>query len=187
VLTDRFFGTIFLASLISGGIVKLLAPALALCLSACGPLIAEYSVEAYKNATTLKAETEALVDKSAQPYGSSKKDIDALTTKINAAYEFAAGMPFNQISAQQWQILRDPNGTLYGEFLRVWKQQNTLGAGFRTEEKAQLDEAFDYIICLEANKQAPKVCGVTQSASSQAAAITNPQPPGKNPTPSKKK
>lgn len=143
---------------------------LVLCLSACGPLIAEYSVEAYKNATTLKAEAQALVDKSSRPYTASKNEIDAFTTKLNAAYEFAAGMAFNQIAAQQWQILRDPDGTLYGEFLRTWKAQKTLGPGFRAEYKAQLDEAFDYIICLEANKQAPKPC----AAKAQTAAAATP-------------
>ena len=145
-------------------IVKIVAAwAAALWLSACGPLIAEYSVEAYKNATTLKAEAQALVDKSSASYTSSKREIDAFTTKLNVAYEFAAGMAYNQIAAQQWQILRSPDGPLYGAFLRAWKAQGTLGPGFRREFKAQMDEAFDYIICLEANKQAARPCATARS------------------------
>ena len=110
---------------------------------------------------------QALVDKSTRPYTASRKDIEGVTTKINAAYEFAAGMPYNQLAAQQWQTLRDPDGTLYGAFLRVWKQEGTIGAGFRKEFKGQLGEAFDYIICLEANKQAPKPCASANAGQGQ--------------------
>jgi hypothetical protein len=127
-------------------------------LCSCGPLISDYSIEAYKNATSLKAETGALIEKSGQSYASMSKDIDANTTKINAAYEFAAGLPYNSLSAQQWQILRDPDGALYGYFIKYWKSQGTVSRAFRTEFKQQLDDAFDTIICLEANKQTLTPC-----------------------------
>jgi hypothetical protein len=133
-------------------------------LGACASLIADYSLDAYKNATSLKAETAALIDKSAEQFTAHKADVDALTTKINAAYEFSAGLPSNQISAQQWEILRNPNGNLYGGFINRWKQSGSLSTSYRTEKKMQLGRAFDYIICLEANKKESTPCPVADSA-----------------------
>jgi hypothetical protein len=132
--------------------------AVGLAVGACAPLIAQYNAEAYKNATSLKAETLSLIDKAGEAYPTRKKDVEILTTKIDAAYEYVAGLPDNQISAQQWQILRDSNGVLYGAFVRVWQQQGTVSRGFRTQYKLQMAEAFDQIICLEANKQAATSC-----------------------------
>jgi hypothetical protein len=127
-------------------------------LGACAPLIAEYNAEAYKNATTLKAETLAMMDKSGEPYSRHRKDVDTLTTKINAAYEYSAGFASNQLSAQQWNILRNPDGNLYGSFVRLWQARGTLGAGYRSEKQIDIAEAFDYLICLEANKREPRPC-----------------------------
>jgi hypothetical protein len=135
--------------------------AFAFFLCGCAPLISQYDAESYKNATSLKAEVEALVDSSSENYAIHKKDVEEMTTKINIAYEYAAGIPTNAISAKQWDVLRDPDGALYGEFIRIWKQQGTLGPAFRSEERKQLDEAFDYIICLEVNKKSTQSCSST--------------------------
>jgi len=142
-----------------------LLSALLLLLVGCGSLIADYSLDAYKNATTLKAETAALIDKSNEPYDNHANAVDDLTTKINAAYEFAAGLPSNQISAAQWQILRDPNGKLYGGFLRRWRT-GPLSTAYRADKKRQINRAYDYIICLEANKKEPTVCPVAATTQS---------------------
>ena len=133
-----------------------IAAVLALLLSACEPLIADYSLEAYKNATTLKAETAALIDKSEEPYSAHKTDVDTLTTRINAAYEFAAGIPANTISAKQWDLLR--GDALFGGFVKTWAAQSTTGAAYRNEKKRQLAEAYDQIVCLEVNKQSATSC-----------------------------
>ena len=130
---------------------------IALLLAACAPIISEYSLDAYKNATSLKAETFALVDKSGGRFKDHQRDVEALTTRIDAAYEFAAGLPANELSARQWQTLRNPQGGLYGGFLSIWKQ-GTLPAEFREEKKRQLGKAFDEIICLEVNKKETQRC-----------------------------
>jgi len=127
-------------------------------LSACTPLIANYDAESYKTATTLKAETQALIDKSADTFETRRTEIERTTTKINAAYEYAAGLPSNQLTAQQWDILRDPNGNLYGAFVRLWRKNGTVGAVFRSEMRQQIGAAFDTIICLEANKKEARPC-----------------------------
>jgi len=125
-------------------------------LSACNPLIASYSALAYQNATTLKIETAALIDKSSEPYGNHREDVEAATMKIDAAHEFVAGIPANAISAKQWEILRGDG--LYGGFVNTWANQGTTTEVYRTEKKKQLADAFDQIICLELNKNSPTTC-----------------------------
>jgi hypothetical protein len=126
-------------------------------MAGCAPLISEYSLDAYKNATSLKAETLALIDKAGEKYASHKDEAEALTTKINAAYEFAAGLSDNSQSAQQWQLLRNPDGGLYGGFIRIWKA-GPLPPVFRDDKKIQIGRAFDEIICLEINKKETQRC-----------------------------
>ena len=136
-----------------------------LALGACAPLIAEYDAEAYKIATTLKAETLALMDKGSEPYLTRRAEVEAVTTKINAAYEYAAGLPSNQVSAAQWQILRNPDGNLYGGFVRRWRtDRNRLKPGYIAEKKIDVADMFDFIICLEANKKESKPCTAVRSA-----------------------
>jgi hypothetical protein len=133
-------------------------------LASCAPLIAEYSLESYKNATTLKAEVAGLIDKSGERFSSRRREVETVSTKIDAAYEFAAGLPSNQIAAQQWQLIRDPAGGLYGDFIATWRRAGTLSPAFRTEKKRQIGQAFDYVICLEANKQAAASCQAAAAA-----------------------
>jgi len=127
-------------------------------LSACAIPMAEYNLDAYKNATTTKAQTEALIAKSGERYSQHVTDVDAVTLAINSAYEFAAGLPANHLSAEQWNILRDPDGGLYGDFVATWKRQGTTSPAYRREKARQLNHAFDEIICLEANKKSEKSC-----------------------------
>lgn len=132
----------------------------------CSPLSPEYSLEAYKAATTLKAETLALVDKADQPYSAHAKEVEVLSTRIDAAYEFAAGRPLNQTAAQQWQILRSPDRNLYGGFVAHWRSQGRVSPAFRDNAKELIGQAFDYIICLEANRQKSTSCTALAGAAS---------------------
>jgi hypothetical protein len=140
-----------------------------LLLGGCAPIISEYSLDAYKNATSLKAETLALIDKSGDKFSAHKTEVDALTTKINAAYEFSAGIPNDHISAAQWQILRNPDGNLYGGFVRTWSgsKQGTVLPAYRAGKRKEVSDAFDKIICLEVNKKEAKTCDAAVAAPSQ--------------------
>ena len=131
---------------------------ISVCVAGCTPLIAGYSLDAYKNATSLKAETQALVDDSAEPYAQHATDVKNLQVKLNSAYEFANGIPKTQLSAQQWKIVADPDGALFGGFIKTWKKEGTTGEAYRTDKKAQIGQAFDFIACLEVNKQEAESC-----------------------------
>ncbi|WP_166041670.1 hypothetical protein [Sphingosinicella sp. YJ22] len=119
---------------------------------ACTPLIADYSLESYRYATELKAETLAMMAKATEPYESHEDEVERLRVRLSSAREFAAGMPRNRLSAAQWDILLNPQGNLAGGFFERWKRERTLGATFVDEARRQTSGAFDDIICLEANK-----------------------------------
>jgi hypothetical protein len=137
---------------------------LVLVLGGCAPLISEYSLDAHKNATSLKAETLALIEKSGDKYAARKSEVDALSTKIDAAYEFAAGIPNNKLSAAQWNLLRNPNGNLYGGFVSLWAKQGTVSAAYRAGKAKEISDAFNQIICLEANKKEATTCSAAAAA-----------------------
>lgn len=77
----------------------------ALWLGACSPLLADYSLDAYRNATSLKAEVGALVDEAGEPFTEHEAEVRSITVKVDAAYEFAAGIPHNELARVQTQSL----------------------------------------------------------------------------------
>jgi hypothetical protein len=132
--------------------------ALFLWLAACAPLIGPYSPTAYRNATGLKAETLALMDKATTPYADNEGKVEALMVEIDKAYEYVHGIPSNGLSARQWAILKKPDGDLLGRFFGRWKSEGRLTPVYISEFKAIISDAFDEIICLEANKKAANQC-----------------------------
>ena len=139
-----------------------IAVALAWLLAGCAPLIAGYSLQAYQNATTLKADVAAMVANSTDDYSAHAGDVGALTLRLNEAYEFAKGEPANGIAARQWRILLDPQSHLYGDFVARWQRVHHFSPTEAGDIKVRLDRAFDQIICLEANKQTPTACAAAE-------------------------
>ena len=128
-------------------------------ISGCyGPLIGPHSPTAYQNATSLKATTLALMDKANEPYGDHQKDVEWLMVEMDKAYEYVNGIPSNSISARQWMILKKPDGDLLGKFTLRWKEKSTLTQIQIDEFKGLIGDAFDEIICLEANKKDATKC-----------------------------
>lgn len=125
---------------------------------ACTPLIAGYSLEAYRNATSLKAETLAVIAHADEPFPQHAQEVRDLQVRLAAAHEFAAGMPRNTLSATQWQVMIDPERAMAGGLLARWQRETRLNATFVREQSAQIARAFDDIICLEANKGQDTAC-----------------------------
>lgn len=124
----------------------------ALTLWSCGSSIAVFDQRAYENATTLKAEASALMDQASEPFADHADEVLALMTRVDAAYEYANGIPKNELSANQWRILKDPDGNLLGGFFRLWKDKGTLLKGDRDAIQKNVIDGFDTIIELEAAK-----------------------------------
>ena len=127
-------------------------------LASCTPLIGPYSPVAYQYATSLKAETLAMMDKAKEPYNNHKEDVEALLVELQKAHEFVKGVPSNSISAQQWEILIRKDGDLVGKFFTRWEERGSIDKTLITEFKGLVSDAFDEIICLEANKKEPSDC-----------------------------
>ena len=141
-------------------VLTLLSPALAL--PACAPISPPFNSAVQSNTIILKTDALALLDKAGDRYAEHAAEVDALTARIDAAASVAASTPQNDLAARQWAVLRDPNRALYGGTIQLWQAQDTLGLSFREEKKIQIRRAFDYILCLEANKQQAQSCGDMQ-------------------------
>ncbi|MDO6562129.1 hypothetical protein Q4488_01930 [Amphritea sp. 1_MG-2023] len=139
-------------------IAKLYAVFLLLLLYGCTPLIGPHSPAAYENATSLKAEVLTVLSKANTPYADNEAAIDVIKLKAEMAYEFVKGVPGSQQSAKQWEILKDPEGDLLGQFFKRWQQRGSLSDILIQEYKALAADAFDEIICLEANKKEATDC-----------------------------
>jgi hypothetical protein len=136
------------------GFRNLIATSACISLAACA-LIAHYDQVAYEHATSAKVDTLALMDKATGSYDEHQKEIEALVTELNKAYEYDRGRSLNKITIAQWDVLRDPNRNLVGGFLKMWKAKGSLSATFIAEKKLQIGDAFDQIIALESGKQKP--------------------------------
>jgi len=121
----------------------------------CRPTISTFSPIAYEQATSLKVDALAVMDRAAEPYADHRAEPASLSVRLAKAYEFAKGRPNNNISAQQWRILIDPERNLLGGFLARWKKESKLSATFVTEAKGLVADAFDTIIGLESGKLKP--------------------------------
>ncbi len=127
-------------------------------LAACDPLISPFQEESYKNATTLKAQSLALIAKSSEPYSRHKTEAETLAVNVDAAFEYANGLPRNDVVTEQWDILRNPDRNLLGGFLKMWRERGSLSPFLRNEIAAQVSSAFDTIICVEINKKEATNC-----------------------------
>lgn len=128
---------------------------LAAALDGCSPSISQFNARAYEQATALKVESLTLMEKATEPYAEHTSAVDALQQELEKAYEFARGRPNNEISAQQWKILIDPERDLLGGFFRNWKENSSLSDAFVREKQRQIGQAFDTIIELESGKRKP--------------------------------
>ncbi|MBI2950563.1 hypothetical protein HYY27_00640 [bacterium] len=126
-----------------------------LLVSACAT-ISSFSPAAYEQATSLKVEALTLMDRASELFVDHRVEAEALTLRVEKAYEFAKGRPKNEISTRQWAILKDPDRNLLGGFLKRWKAQSTLSGVFIQEAKGLVADAFDKIIGLESGKVKPQ-------------------------------
>lgn len=121
-------------------------------LAACS-LISPYDQTAYEKATAAKAEALALMDRATSSYSAQRREIEAVSLDLDKAYEYDRGRPRNAETIEQWEILRDPDGHLFGGFIRRWREKGSLNADYITEKKRDIAEAFDQIIGLERGKR----------------------------------
>ncbi len=117
--------------------------------------IAPFSQKAYEQATSLKVEALATMDKATEPFAIHKQDVSTLSLNVEKAYEYAKGRPQNDETTKQWAIIKDPSRNSLGGFLKRWEEKTSLQKEFITEAKALVSDGFDTVIELESGKRKP--------------------------------
>jgi hypothetical protein len=122
--------------------------------------LAGYDQKAYENATTLKAKTLALYDKSLKEdsYTGNADPVDKLLVDLSAAYEYANGVEYNNEAASNWNDLIGDEDQMIKGWLSVWMDAGKISEIFAEQNRPQIEEGFDTIICLEANKRQLTEC-----------------------------
>lgn len=93
------------------------------------------------------------MDRASTPYSQNTEKIDGAILDLNKAYEYDKGRFKNQITVQLWTKLLNPEGNLFGGFIRYWKRRGELHPAYIEEKKKDIEDAFDQIIQLEQGKQ----------------------------------
>lgn len=132
---------------------------LSLVMTACVQL-AGYDQQAYQNATSLKAETLAMVEKSAEDdsFSTNEAAIEGLLVRLSAAYEYANGIEHNNEAAKNWRDLIGDDRLMIKRWVADWRSAGRISKGLVPELREQFAEGFDTIICLEANKRKLTAC-----------------------------
>lgn len=124
----------------------------------CDRLADPYSAEAYKQATSLKARSLALVAKGTESYSKHEQTADLLLIDAASAHEFAKGRGKEaaQSAAKQWAIIVDPDGGSLADFVTQWRKApgGKMSKFFVEEFSSVLALQFDRIIELETGRKA---------------------------------
>lgn len=120
-------------------------------LAGCASTISTYDKVAYIQATSLKVDALALMDKAIKPYSAKTHEsvVNELMTKVEKAYEYAKGRPKNKIITKQWFIMKDTKRNLLGGFFVRWKNKGVLSKAIVSGAKSNISLGFDQIIGLE--------------------------------------
>lgn len=132
----------------------LLMTAFLVVLTGCST-ISPFNQHAYEQATALKVDALALVDKSNEPYAQHAAEVTDIETRCRQAYEYANGLPNNQDTANQWKIITDPDGGSLFAYFELWKSEGQVRPAAVKDAEQQLAEHFDQIIQLESGKIKP--------------------------------
>jgi hypothetical protein len=118
----------------------------------CASTIAMYDAKAYENATSLKVETLALMDKSADPYEQHATEVTDLRMKLQKAEEYAHGVEKNSVAVSMWGTISNDGGIL-DRFFKEWQIKPITPPTYLNDKKEQVVKAFDKLIQLEGRKQ----------------------------------
>jgi trans-aconitate methyltransferase len=117
----------------------------------CASTIAVYDSKSYENATSLKVETLALMDKGADPYEQHSTEVADLRLRLQKAEEYARGLDKNAVAVSMWETLANEGGML-DRFFKEWQVNPVTPPTYLNDKKEQVAKAFDKLIQLEARK-----------------------------------
>lgn len=112
-----------------------------------------FNQRAYEQNISIKVESLVLMDKADQPYSNHIDKVEKLKLDIEKAYQYAIGLPNNDETVAQWEIITDPERNSIIGFLKRWKNENTLGRTFIENAMILISDHFDQVIELESGKR----------------------------------
>ena len=128
----------------------------------CSPQLSVFNEAAYRQAVELKVTSMNLLDKASTPYIENREEVEALKLELLIAWEYAKGRPENETSAEQWEMLIDPERNRLGNFFIRWEERERLSPALLREYRLIISDTFDTIIALESGKLTPE--GVRQQS-----------------------
>jgi hypothetical protein len=120
-------------------------------LTAC-TTISPFNEYAYQQDVSLKVDSLALISKSDEPYMDHVSEVESLKARCLKAYEYAKGLPKNEITTKQWEVITDSNGGSLFAYFQLWKAEGKVRPAEVKDAQEQLTEHFDQIIGLESGK-----------------------------------
>lgn len=118
----------------------------------CASHISKFDYIAYENAISLKVEALYLMTKATNPFDEYANEVEQLKLELEKAYEYSRLIPLNEITTQQWELMKNPENNLLGGFFKMWEEQDTIPPFTIEEIKKLVSESFDEIIELEIKK-----------------------------------
>ncbi|PWN06809.1 hypothetical protein [Rhodohalobacter mucosus] len=125
-------------------------------LISCMPQMSVFNEAAYRQAVELKVASLNLLDKASTPYAENREQVETLKLELLKAWEYAKGRPDNETSAEQWEILIDPERNRLGNFFVRWEERERLSPAIVREYRLIISDTFDMIISLESGKLKPE-------------------------------
>ncbi len=118
----------------------------------CASHISKFDYIAYENTISLKVDALYLMNKATNPYQQYETKVEQLKLDLEKAYEYSKQIPLNEITTQQWKLMKNPESNLLGGFLKMWEEKEMISPFMVNETKKLVSESFDEIIELETNK-----------------------------------
>jgi hypothetical protein len=121
--------------------------------NSCSLLRPKFDPDGLKNAETLKAEAELLMDRAVDFYSNYREEVEQLMKEVEVAYEYSLTRKFNDRVIAKWNLLRDPTRDRLAGFMEVWKTEDKLDKEMIAEAKKWVTLEFDTLIELENAKK----------------------------------
>lgn len=129
-----------------------IATVLVLLLASCTSIAARDNV-AIENATDLKVEVRNLMAKSTEPATQHEQAITFVLLRAEQALEYAKTKQNNDETIRQYEILLDPNRSLLGGYLGLWRgSESGMSEEFSSAVNENIQDALDEIVRLERAK-----------------------------------
>ena len=115
-------------------------------------LITPYDPISYMNATNLKVDSLALLDRAADPASEHAVEIEETRINLLKAFEYERGKELNTLTAEQWRLMVSESDALMGEFIVRWKSEGPQTQALIDGTRKNVSKGFDEIIRLERRK-----------------------------------